>query len=61
MKRGEIREAHGIEGSGMGDYCASFWCLCCALIQQEKEVNSRQVAGCETAGYQPMKDGMHMP
>ncbi|EXM18252.1 hypothetical protein FOTG_13674 [Fusarium oxysporum f. sp. vasinfectum 25433] len=58
MKRGEIREAYDIEGSGMGDCCASFWCLCCALIQQEKEMKSRQLACCETAGYQPMKDGM---
>ncbi|RGP72010.1 plant cadmium resistance 3 [Fusarium longipes] len=60
-KRKQIREAYGIEGSGMSDCCASFWCLCCALVQQEKEVKSRQVPSYEAAGYQPEKDGMHMP
>jgi hypothetical protein len=32
-----------------------------ALIQQEKEVVARNASGPITAGYQPQKDGMHMP
>jgi hypothetical protein len=61
MKRKQIREAYGIEDSGMGDCCTSFWCLCCALVQQEKEVKSRQLPCYQAAGYQPEKDGMRMP
>jgi Cys-rich protein (TIGR01571 family) len=61
MKRGEIRERYGIKGSGMDDCCASYWCSCCSLIQQEKEVIARTSAGPITAGYQPQKDGMQMP
>lgn len=61
MKRGEIRERYGIKGSGMGDCCASYWCGCCALIQQDKEVKARVAAGPITQGYQGQKEGMHMP
>ena len=62
-KRKQIREAYGIEGSGTGDCCTFFWCLCCTLVQQENEVKSRQlVPSYEPAGYQPEKDGgMRMP
>ncbi|RSL70844.1 hypothetical protein CEP53_001744 [Fusarium sp. AF-6] len=61
MRRGEIHEKYSIEGSGMGDCCTSFWCLCCALVQQDNEVRARQAQGCHTQGYQPVKDNMHMP
>ncbi|KAF4472303.1 plac8 family [Fusarium albosuccineum] len=61
MKRGEIRERFGIQGSGMGDCCVSYWCLCCALIQQDNEVKARLSQGPITQGYQPQKEGMHMP
>jgi hypothetical protein len=62
MKRGEIREKYGIEGSGCGDCCTSYWCLCCALIQQEKEVKARQsYAGVDVRGYQPVSEAMHVP
>lgn len=37
IMRGQQREKYGIEGSGFGDCCASFWCGCCTLIQEEKE------------------------
>lgn len=61
MKRGEIREKFGIKGSGMGDCCASYWCGCCALIQQEKEVKARLAQGPVTQGYDTKQEGMHMP
>lgn len=61
MKRGEIRERFGIQGSGMGDCCVSYWCLCCALIQQDNEVKARLSQGPITQGYQAQKEGMHMP
>lgn len=61
MKRGEIREKFGIEGSSMGDCCASYWCLCCALIQQEKEVKARQSQPVNVQGYQPVVETMQMP
>ncbi|KAF9774921.1 hypothetical protein IL306_007009, partial [Fusarium sp. DS 682] len=61
MKRGEIRQRFGIKGSGMNDCCVSYWCLCCALIQQDNEVKSRLSQGPITQGYQAQKEGMHMP
>ncbi|KAM5358300.1 hypothetical protein ACJZ2D_015399 [Fusarium nematophilum] len=63
MKRGEIREKLGIEGSGLGDCCTSCWCLCCALVQQDKEVKARQLRhgpGVNVQGYQPVGHGMQM-
>lgn len=33
INRGEMRQHYGIEGSCCGDCCISFWCGCCALIQ----------------------------
>ncbi|KAH6665340.1 PLAC8 family protein [Plectosphaerella plurivora] len=60
MKRGEIRERFGIKGGGAGDCCTAYWCPCCALIQQEKEVKQRQESGPIAQGYQPNKEGMHM-
>ncbi|KAM0365532.1 hypothetical protein ACHAO7_007204 [Fusarium culmorum] len=61
MKRGEIRERFGIKGSGMSDCCVSYWCLCCALIQQDNEVKARLSHGPIMQGYQAQKEGMHMP
>lgn len=60
MKRNEIRERFGIKGGGVGDCCTSFWCSCCALIQQDNEVKARLAAGPNTQGYQPNKEGMNM-
>jgi Cys-rich protein (TIGR01571 family) len=52
IKRGEIRERFGIKGDGMNDCCASYWCPCCVLIQQEKEVIARTSGAAVTQGYQ---------
>lgn len=61
LKRGEIREQYGIKGSGFNDCCISYWCGCCALIQQDNEVKARTARGPITQGYQQQKEGMHMP
>ncbi|KAK8075713.1 plac8 family [Apiospora hydei] len=45
LKRTEIRERFGIPGSGFGDCCTSYWCPCCAVIQQDKEVQARLPGG----------------
>ncbi|KAI3337741.1 PLAC8 family-domain-containing protein [Ustulina deusta] len=60
VKRTEIRERYGIQGSGCNDCCVSFWCSCCALIQQDNEVKIRQRAQPNVQGYQ-VQPGMHMP
>ncbi len=61
MKRSEIRERFGIEGSGMDDCCIAYWCGCCALIQQDKEVEARLTpGGAVSQGYQAQQS-MHMP
>lgn len=62
MKRGEIRERFGIEGSGCGDFCVSMCCPCCALIQQDNEVKGRQARqGVNTQGYQAVTQSMQVP
>jgi len=61
IKRGEIRERFGIQGNGTGDCCTAYWCSCCALIQQEKEVKARTAAGPVMQGYHAPKEGMQMP
>ncbi|KAI0206315.1 PLAC8 family-domain-containing protein [Astrocystis sublimbata] len=60
LKRGEIRERYGIQGSGCNDCCVSYWCPCCALIQQDNEVKIRHEAQPLVQGYQA-QPGMHMP
>ncbi len=41
IKRGEIRARYGIAGSAAQDCCISYCCPCCALIQQDNEVQAR--------------------
>ncbi|KAI1099377.1 PLAC8-domain-containing protein [Jackrogersella minutella] len=61
MKRAEIRERYKIEGSGTSDCCVSYWCPCCALIQQDNEVKGRQRNVQPVAqGYQS-QPAMQMP
>ncbi|TPX15329.1 uncharacterized protein E0L32_004606 [Thyridium curvatum] len=60
MKRSEIRERFGIDGSGFGDCCTTYWCPCCALIQQEKEVVARTSQGPIAQGY-VSQPSMQMP
>ena len=60
MKRTEIRERFGIAGSGTSDCCVTYWCPCCALIQQDNEVKTRTQHMVNTQGYQAQA-GMVMP
>ncbi|PLB52227.1 PLAC8-domain-containing protein [Aspergillus steynii IBT 23096] len=50
IRRGEMRETFGIRGSCFGDCCATMCCGCCALIQEEKEMELRTRP--ELLGYQ---------
>ncbi len=52
IKRSEIRERYGIEGSGTSDCCTTYWCPCCALIQHDNEVKARIASGPIAQGYQ---------
>ncbi|KAI0377162.1 PLAC8-domain-containing protein [Hypomontagnella monticulosa] len=62
IKRTEIRERFGIRGSTLGDCCATFWCHCCAVVQQENEVKSRlaKPSGPIQTQYQPQQQQMTM-
>ncbi|KAI0861908.1 PLAC8 family-domain-containing protein [Xylaria cubensis] len=60
VKRSQIRDEFGIKGGGCGDCCTTYWCHCCALIQQDNEVKRRQQARLNTQGYQAQA-GMQMP
>jgi len=62
MKRGEIRERFNISGDGTGDCCATYWCPCCSLIQQDNEVKTRtqHLVANPAQGYQA-QPGMVMP
>ncbi|KAK3933600.1 PLAC8 family-domain-containing protein [Diplogelasinospora grovesii] len=53
LKRGEIRQRFGIQGSGFNDCCTTYWCPCCSLIQQDNEVKARTASGPIVQGYQP--------
>ncbi|KAH8197756.1 hypothetical protein TruAng_008090 [Truncatella angustata] len=61
LKRTEIRERFGIPGSACGDCCTSFWCHCCAVIQQDNEVKSRLHAGGPIQQQYQQQQGMLMP
>ncbi|PYI01885.1 PLAC8-domain-containing protein [Aspergillus sclerotiicarbonarius CBS 121057] len=50
IRRGEMRQRYGIKGSCCSDCCVTFWCGCCALTQEEKEMELRTRP--ELAGYQ---------
>ncbi|KAL4810612.1 PLAC8 family-domain-containing protein [Aspergillus unguis] len=57
IRRSEMRNKLGIKGSCCGDCCATFWCGCCAIIQDEKEAELRTRP--ELGGYQPTQQMMY--
>ncbi|RDA88902.1 hypothetical protein CP532_5434 [Ophiocordyceps camponoti-leonardi (nom. inval.)] len=64
VQRAEIRHKYGVRGNCCDDYCASYWCLCCAIIQQDKEVHRRQFpggGGPVTDPYNADKERMQVP
>jgi len=54
IKRGEMRERFGIEGSCLGDCVRSYCCPCCGLVQEEKEAQLRINAAAQA--YQPPQE-----
>ncbi|KAK6349483.1 hypothetical protein TWF696_005767 [Orbilia brochopaga] len=62
MQRGEIRHQYNLEGSGCGDCMRHFCCECCALIQEDRETETRKslLVPAHTAGYQ-QQPGMTYP
>ncbi|ORY57860.1 PLAC8 family-domain-containing protein, partial [Pseudomassariella vexata] len=62
LKRTEIREHFGIPGSTVEDCCTTYWCHCCAAIQQDGEVRKRiPISGPIQQGCHTNKAGMLMP
>jgi hypothetical protein len=61
IKRSDMREQLGIQGSGFGDCCASYCCPCCALMQEEKEMVRKSEMVTHTAEYQPPQGMMYPP
>ncbi|RDW89972.1 PLAC8 family protein [Aspergillus mulundensis] len=55
MKRRDMREKFGIDGSVGEDCILSCCCSCCVLVQQEKELDAqmRRFQTVGSAGYQP--------
>lgn len=60
IKRSDMREQFGIEGSGCGDCCASYFCACCALMQEEKEM-VRKSEFLTNVGYQQPQGMVYPP
>ncbi|KAK6350480.1 hypothetical protein TWF718_003671 [Orbilia javanica] len=58
IQRGEIRQRYNLKGSGFGDCCRHFWCECCALIQEDRELEARSATN--VTGYQ-RPAGMNYP
>lgn len=62
VKREQIRARFTIPGSPLEDCCVSFWCQCCAIIQQDKEVAKRMPKPLDLLKKQPLPfPGMNMP
>lgn len=61
LKRSEIRERYNIQGSGFNDCCVSYWCPCCAIIQQDNEVKVRQRNAAPIQQAYQSQPGMEMP
>ncbi|KJZ72146.1 hypothetical protein HIM_08411 [Hirsutella minnesotensis 3608] len=62
IRRMEIRKQYEIRGTGVSDCCVSFWCHCCALIQQDNEVKLRTAGGGPVMQqYRAQTEGMQMP
>lgn len=59
VRRSNMREELGIKGSGFGDCCGAFWCPCCGLLQEEKEM-VRRTEMSQGTGYQAPQ-GMKYP
>jgi Cys-rich protein (TIGR01571 family) len=61
IKRGDMRQRLGIEGSGVTDWLASWCCPCCGLVQEEKESLLKQEAINAQATQYNAPTGMAYP
>eukprot|EP00898_Chlorokybus_atmophyticus_P005849 jgi/Chlat1/6265/Chrsp44S05776 len=43
--RGAIRQKYGIPGGACGDCCLHVWCICCAFLQEQRELKVRGAFG----------------
>lgn len=62
MQRSDVREKFHLEGNCISDLVISWFCGCCTIIQQDKEVAYRQLnqGQAQTQQYQP-QNGMAYP
>ncbi|KAF3926006.1 hypothetical protein ABW20_dc0107800 [Dactylellina cionopaga] len=62
VQRGELRHRYNLKGSGCGDCCRHFCCECCALIQEDRELETRKalLVPANQVGYQ-QQGGMTYP
>ena len=59
LKRGDMRDRYGIQGSSVEDCLGAMCCPCCGLVQEEKESLIR-TQEAPAQGYQ-MNPAMHHP
>lgn len=63
-QREKLRERYGIPGTSGNDCAVATFCCCCALVQHDNEIESRnpkQRGKVDTAGYQANTNSMFMP
>ncbi|MCJ1405516.1 hypothetical protein MMC11_008744, partial [Xylographa trunciseda] len=53
--RGNLRAQYKIEGDTCTDFLASCCCVCCALVQEDKETKDRSSQVTQQQGYQPQQ------
>ncbi|KAI0976836.1 hypothetical protein F4678DRAFT_456112 [Xylaria arbuscula] len=62
LKREQIRARFAIPGTPLKDFCISYWCQCCAIIQHDKEVVRRMPKPMDLLKEQPLPiPDMSMP
>ncbi|TRX91453.1 hypothetical protein FHL15_007677 [Xylaria flabelliformis] len=54
IKREQIRARFDIPGTPLNDYCVSFWCQCCAIIQHDNEMATRMPKPLDLLKKQPL-------
>ena len=58
FQRGEIRERLRLNGNGCSDCLVSWCCACCALVQEEREVQDFQQGKGVYATVAPQQPSM---
>lgn len=60
MQLQDIREKHNLQGSCAEDLVKSYCCLCCSLVQAEKESQAREVEARAVVNQQYQGETMAM-